>query len=296
MTYSEFKDTIVSRIKEYLPKKYSDAMVSFNPVLKNNGLILDALHIRLKDSNVTPNIYLNHFYEQFKDGRSLEDILLEIARMQIENEDISDIDIAAFTDFKNAAHRIKAKLINAAQNADYLSNKPHTIVAKDLVAVYYIEFASCESGTMSAVITKPILDAYGITVGELHQIALNNMSDDAFFTGMGDLLSEFGLPEHADHLEETMFVLSNTSRMNGAAMVLNNKAMDSVIDRIGKDFYALPSSIHEWILVPKRLDISVPELAKMVREINETNVAPHERLSNHVYTYDPAHHELRLAV
>lgn len=296
MTYNEFKCSIVSGIKEYLPNKYSDAMVSFNPVLKNNGLILDALHIHRKGSNVTPNIYLNSFYEQFEDGRSLDDILSDIARMQIENEDIPDIDTVAFTDFQRARSRIKARLVNADLNADFLADKPHTIVA-DLATVYVIEFSSCEGETMSATITQPILDSYGITVEELHQIALNNMTDDAYITSMSNLLSELGLTdESAVRPKETLFVLTNTSKTNGAAMVLNDRAMDDVIDRIGKDFFALPSSVHEWILVPCGAGIGVEELVRMVREVNASNVAPHERLSNHVYTYDPEQHQLKIAV
>lgn len=299
MTYDEFKDVITSRIKGYLPEKYSDASVSIKPVLKNNNLSLDALCIRLNGSNICPNIYLNNFFHQLEDGQSIEDILSEIAHMRIECGEVPDFDVSILTDFQRVRSRIKARLVNATQNADYLADKPHTVVA-DLAAVYFIEFASCGNGTMSAVITDSLLNTYGISVNELHKTAIDNLEKDACFTGMTDLFLELDLPEYLleaiASTEESMFVLSNASRINGAAMVLSRTAMDSVADKIGTDFYILPSSIHELILVPSRAGIDPKELEQMVREVNATKVAPHERLSDHVYTYDLTHHELRLAV
>ena len=43
-----------------------------------------------------------------------------------------------------------------------------------------------------------------------------------------------------------------------------------------EDFYILPSSIHEVILVPASAGISVAEMEKMVCEINETQVPEEE--------------------
>ena len=52
-----------------------------------------------------------------------------------------------------------------------------------------------------------------------------------------------------------------------------------------EDFYILPSSIHEVILVPASAGISVAEMEKMVCEINETQVPEEEILGSHVYRY-----------
>ncbi len=40
------------------------------------------------------------------------------------------------------------------------------------------------------------------------------------------------------------------------------------------------------ILVPERLEMSVPELQAMVQDINATQVSPEQRLSDYVYHYD----------
>lgn len=299
MTYTEFQEIIASRIKEYLPERYSDASVSITPVLKNNGLTLDALCIRLESSNICPNIYLNDFYQLLENGRTLEDILSEIANIRLEHEDCPDLDTAAITDFQRIKDKIKVKLINATLNADYLVDKPHTVVA-DLAAVYFLELASCDSGTMTTVITDALLERYGMSVDELNQIAISNLEKEPRFTSMTELILGLDLPEYLIEsvapTEESMFVLTNASRQNGSGMVLSCNAMDSVAEKIGTDFFILPSSIHELILVPSRAGMDSKELEQMVRTVNATKVAPHEFLSDHVYTYDFTHHELRLAV
>ena len=57
-------------------------------------------------------------------------------------------------------------------------------------------------------------------------------------------------------------------------------------DILEEDFYILPSSIHEVILVPASAGISVAEMEKMVCEINETQVEEEEVLSNRAYYYE----------
>lgn len=61
LNYEEFKDTIASKIKDYLPNEYSDTEVTINSFLKNNSVHLDGLIIREPGSNICPNIYLNQY-------------------------------------------------------------------------------------------------------------------------------------------------------------------------------------------------------------------------------------------
>lgn len=97
--YEEFKNTIVSKIKNYLPADYADATVSINSVLKNNSTKLDGLTIRREGESICPNIYLAQFYEDYIDGRALEDILPDIAKIRQKNSGPVDFDITAITDF-----------------------------------------------------------------------------------------------------------------------------------------------------------------------------------------------------
>jgi len=61
---------------------------------------------------------------------------------------------------------------------------------------------------------------------------------------------------------------------------------------LGSDFYLLPSSIHELILVPVGEDRDREHLEEMVKEINQTQVAMEEILSDTVYNYESIRDEL----
>ena len=298
MTYEEFKDTIVSRIKDYLPSEYTDSEVKIHTVLKNNSTKLDGLTIRRSESSICPNIYLNQFFSDYEDGRDIEDILSDIARVRQMHDAPADLDVSAITDFSRVKDKIAAKLINTEQNKEYLEDKPHTDIA-DLSAVYYIELGSDSSGTMSTVITSGLLSQYDITVEELHKIAVQNIGPKARFCSMFEILTELmndKLPSDAPGMTDDMiFVLSNSNKVNGASMLLCPTVMDMISEKVGKGFYLLPSSIHETLIVPDNPDMEVDSLASMVKEVNATEVSKEEQLSDHVYRYDYDNHSLVIA-
>ena len=296
--YEEFKNTIVSKIKNYLPADYADATVSINSVLKNNSTKLDGLTIRREGESICPNIYLAQFYEDYIDGRTLEDILSDIAKIRQKNSGPVDFDITAITDFDSVKDKISIKLINSEQNAEYLKGKPHSEFA-DLSAIYYIDLGTDECGSMTTVISDYLLSQYGVSVEELHQTAIRNMASNARFCTMLEVLSEImsdNVPADAFcAADDMMFVLSNKNKINGASMLLCPSVMDMIADKVGKDYYLLPSSIHETLIVPGRPDMEVGSLASMVCEVNATQVAKEEQLSNHVYRYDYDNHSLVIA-
>ena len=81
------------------------------------------------------------------------------------------------------------------------------------------------------------------------------------------------------------------AKVNGAAAILNDDVRQEIAEKVG-DFYMLPSSIHETLIIPKDAGMEFKELEQMVQEVNQTQVAPGERLSDHVYEYDAKEHEL----
>jgi len=89
-------------------------------------------------------------------------------------------------------------------------------------------------------------------------------------------------------ISEPMYVVSNTQRIYGAAVILYEGVLEAFAKKIGGDFYILPSSIHETLFIPANTGIEQEELLKMVREVNEKEVSPDEELSDHVYRYHQA--------
>lgn len=83
-----------------------------------------------------------------------------------------------------------------------------------------------------------------------------------------------------------MYVLGSKRLINGAVQMCSQQTLKKAAEVIGSDFWILPSSIHELILVPVySIEGDAQELAEMVRDINDTQLRPYEILSYHVYRY-----------
>jgi hypothetical protein len=82
-----------------------------------------------------------------------------------------------------------------------------------------------------------------------------------------------------------MYVLTNYKGINGASCLLYPEILDQIGDKLNADFYILPSSIHELILIIDDGKMNPISLREMVCEVNQTQVAADEVLSDQVYYY-----------
>ena len=246
--------------------------------------------MRNEDSNIAPNIYLENFFAQYQDGEDLGDILQHIADIRVNHEMEQGFDVSKITDFDQVKDHIICKLVNAEMNADYLADKPHTLV-EDLAVVYAVDLGGGEGGRMSAPITNNLME-------QESQIEFKTMRDVLVDMMFPDGIQEgdpraFMLPPEEEN--PSMYVLSNADKLNGAAALLDAKTMEDISEKLGGDFVVLPSSIHETIVLPLNEDMDRHTLEAMVQDVNAGQVAPEERLSDHVYMYDSQAKELVLA-
>ncbi len=310
MNYEEFKQQIVDEIKDYLPADFQSAKLELHEVTKNNDVKLDGLTIHREDSNISPSIYLNSFFEEYQNGRPMEDILDSIAAINVEHSQMKHFDVSMVTDLDKVKDKIMPRLVNAEDNEERLTGKPF-VQMEDLAVMYSVELSKGEDGVASIAVSDQLLSAWGITPEELHDVAMENfskvgnpvltdmrsvmvemMSKEMLQMGMSkeDAVSyvEAMIPEDA----MPMYVVTNDNKVNGANVILDQNFMDQVADTLGGDFFVLPSSIHECICIPKQEGMSYHEFENMVQDVNATQVAPEERLSGHVYEYDAKEHEL----
>ena len=118
------------------------------------------------------------------------------------------------------------------------------------------------------------------------QAAVRNTERAAIIGSMFEVLDGGGVP--VDQWEpdgEPMKVLTITGAVNGAGVLFCDAVLQKIRQKIG-DFYVLPSSVHEVIVVPVAYGIDRDELTEMVRAVNRDEVAPEDRLSDQVYLYD----------
>ena len=293
----EFVDYIKDHIREYLPPEYQDAVISTNKVTKNNDRALTGFTILQQGEQTAPTIYLEKFAEQLEKGQSLDSVMRQIAGIQTTYKNQVPMDVSILESYETVRPMLSIQMCDPEMNRAYLKDKPH-ISCGDLAAFYRIQIASDYEGTASVAITENLMQIWGITKDQLHKDAVQAESarNPVCFYDMNDVMSEIMFSEEPDNLfnrEEPlnsgatpMYVLTNQNKINGAGVLVQDGVLEKVGGLIGSNFYVLPSSIHEVLIVPDNGNLQMKELEDMVREVNSTQVAPEELLSDKVQYYD----------
>ena len=137
-------------------------------------------------------------------------------------------------------------------------------------------------------VTDAMAESWKVPKAELFKIALENTqnSNQVKFQSMNEAMDEiFSLNAEGD-FDTPMHILSNENNQYGATVALYPDVLKEISKQIGSDYYILPSSVQELIILRKKdCDITEKELRSMVREINQSIVSPEEILGNEVFEY-----------
>lgn len=289
MSYEEFKTWVSDEIRAWLPPEYADADVSIHRMEKL-GLTYDGLTVTRSGQRAAAAVNLTAFYGMYEDGKATGDIIHEMADIAVMQP--PQMEYSVFSDYEAAKDRLFIRVTNKEVNADVLADMPHKEV-EDLAITYHVLVNHDQSGIASAPITNDLLRHYGVTAEQLHEDAVANSQRmlPAQLDSMQNMLFGMMEPDAADTLRDepypgsTMLVLTNNVQLNGAAALFYPGMMDQAAERLGGNFIVLPSSTHEVIMVPAD-GADFRSLEQMVKDINRSQVAPEERLSDHVYHYD----------
>lgn len=305
-TYEQFKQKIQNLVQVQL---CDSSCVRITPVTKNNNIILDGLTILDPKWNTSPTIYLNHFYDDYLQGKDLTQITNQILDIYRTNRLDHNIDVSFFTDFEKAKDHIVYKIVNQKKNQPLLQEVPF-LPYLDLAIVFYCLVPSAECGNASILIRNPHVKAWDISIDTLYEHAcqntplllhydLQNMADVISDLFLADLSSELTDPDEilAEITDSSypMFVLSNQRKMNGAACILYQDLLKDFSAKLDSDLFILPSSVHEVILVPAKDLSSVSEFNQMVQDVNRTQVADEEILADHIYYFSRQLNEISIA-
>ena len=97
MEYREFLENVR---KEVESRYDSNVSVTLNHVMKNNGTELDGITIMEKDKNIAPTIYINSFYDRYREGVSLKAVVSEIIRIYNQNKNSININADYFENYE----------------------------------------------------------------------------------------------------------------------------------------------------------------------------------------------------
>ena len=301
MEIKAFAGKVQDVLKRELGSNYK---VEIKEVRKNNGVILHGLLIRPRSRNVVPTIYLDAFWEAYEQGMPFAVIIRRLIAVYREGMPDEDIDMEYFKAFEKVKGRICYRLINREENREMLEELPH-IEFLDLAICFYYAYQGKVLGEGSILINNSHVQMWKSSTAEL--LALAKLNTPRLYPcssySMQDILREIDetespwkKPEAEIELlpELPMRVLSNVKRTYGAVCMIYPGVLEKMAGECGQSFYILPSSVHEVIFLRDFVAGSESALRKMIMEINRTQVAPEEVLSDQLYYYDVLEKQIKI--
>lgn len=302
MTYEKFMELVKEQILSFLPEEYANAEVMIQEVTKNNDQKFQAVCMKRPADRIVPTIYLDGYYQMHQNGRDMDSILAALAKTHQESmaESAKWLSFHA-DDYESVKSRLYVTVLNRDNNQNYLRDVVHKdIPDTDITAVVKV---LCENrkeiGTASFLVKENMLEMWRISGEALYEQALKN-TEGLFKPEMFNVMAVLsGCDEEEAKSKElfpyAQYVLTNDAKTNGATVMLYPNLLQEIGEATRSNFFILPSSIHEVILLKDNGEMSAEELQRMVMTINRTQVAPEEVLSDEVYCYDYEQQKLTMA-
>lgn len=272
----ETKNLWEQEILDEMRKRYPNADVTIRTVQKIEG-DLRGITIRDKNSNIAPTMYL----DDYKYSGTITEICDKLEKVYKSSRVAKNVDLDWFSNFDIVKTKLRIKLVNYEKNKEYLADKPFVKIL-DLAAMFYIEVKNEQIENGSVTVLNNHMEYWKTSIDVMYANAC--MNEHAIIKDIVDVMYEMSGVKMPEALRGKQLVVSNEERTFGAGTFIAE--LDRLKRLYGK-FYVLPSSIHEVIVVPEgKNPFSKKELDEQVREVNKTEVAENEILSEHAYYFN----------
>lgn len=276
MNYTEFVNAMLREVRR---QSETEVKMELYTATKNNGTRRTGILFRQREINLAPTIYLEEFYEEYLHGKLVEELAESVWKVYEEIRIQKSYSCRKLFDYEAIKDKIVYKVIRKDTNQDMLAQVPYEPYL-DLAVVYYIRLVDTQFGAAAIQIRNEHLRYWGVSKEEIRETARKNTPQL--------------LPVTVQQIVPFMYMASNKEGNFGAAVMWYPCVWKAIRKLLGENFYILPSSVHEVILIPESFDMEPERMAEIVKEINQVGVEPEDVLSDTVYYYNSE--EIEIAV
>lgn len=296
MNKEEFYAMVEEKILEYLPEEYKDHTLRLDEVNKSGDVRLHGLSLIKGNNGTAPILYLEPFFEMHQMGWPAEELLQKIAEKYNEIvKNVPEINIPDMA-FESIKDNLRVRLVYNRTNYNYLAEHVYKDVGCGYCLVVYADLSDKLFDGAVINIRKDMLNKFDLNEGELIKSAMEGSVKNcpARLTYLSD---EMDAMMHGTSSEDILktekrmpskgpMVLTTEDRFGGAATLFYPGVADHIAKILDWDYFILPSSVHEMIIIPSDGTVSAKELALMVKTVNANEVSKEEQLGNRVLFYD----------
>lgn len=274
-------ETFVKEMEKSLNRlKPEGTSITFKRVAKNNRQGLHAVILEVQDFAAAPTFYLEDLFPAYGNGVSAEKLAKSLLDFALKNKEVPFDQNFDIEDYGTAKERFGLCVLGIERNKEYLSDKVYE--RHEDLALIPVIFTENGKTIGHIKVRKAFLESWGVTGEEVLREAKENSPKllPLTFKQLGD--------DNMDSIAgpgPELFVISNTYYAGGAAVAFYPRVLECLAMTLGRDLYVLPSSVNEMIVVT---DVGQDPniLLSIVKEVNRTQLAPEDVLTDAVYYYD----------
>ncbi len=266
-----------------------DTQIMLREIQKNNGTRYKGLIVRREDRNIAPTIYMEPFLDMLQEGENIHVIAERILRVYQNCELKGSVDMDFFMDFGKVKDRIVYRLINRERNKELLQDIPY-IPFLDLAICFYYAFYSEELGDGMIMIHNSHMEMWNTNHQQLFKLA--GVNTKRLFPPMVIMLDTIVREMDGDMVDARwpdmpeLYVLTNHQKTQGAVALLDAELLENMGKKIKGNYYIIPSSIHEVILLKDQGREEGRSLHDMIVETNSSQLLEEDILSDYPYYYN----------
>ena len=287
MNIKEFTALAAEEVLKRL-REEGDAAVDVRPaeVMKMNDQMMFGLTFHTGE-DPAPTFYLNGVYELHLAGESMDCLMKQLVWAYRDGmADAPVPDEVPDMEFANAKARAGLRLVGMEYNKEYLKTVPFRDVGNGYALICDLQIDASDGGVFSTVVTNGLADDYGYDMDELFEAALENAwrSNSASLHPASRIMDFEEEPERIRD-KETCYVLTTNRERYGAAALFYPGTQAMIAHVLDEDYVAIPSSLHEFIIIRAGQVKDHEHLQRLVLEANSRIVCPEDVLSDTVLRY-----------
>lgn len=174
-------------------------------------------------------------------------------------------------DYDTIKRNLFMQAVCTEDNKEELKNIPHQKL-EDMSIIYRVFVEENDSGIVTAIISNEFLDVVGISKYELFRDAQKSQQDKVVICRLSP--------------EDPMYIATNIWGILGSGVIAQPDFFESAADIFESNYFIIPSSVHEILLLIDDGKVDYKDLMHLVRGVNDDLLRPEQRLTYNVYHYD----------
>lgn len=296
MTRKEFYQSVYEKMVDRLADCYKKEEITLENAYLDDGRQVMMLMFVKEGSLYAPGFNLDEYYEQYLIQIPMEEYLFDIEKSARSHASFvansGDYKMDSFEDVSDKI-RIRLRPAGSAQPSDGF----HTVDYGLFTAQFKAEFKGENQNSLLIPIHEKLFRRWGISDEDLLDAAFEKqLRDGVILSPLDEAKIDEGFqlkknywktpPEKDEAREAGLLVLTNPNQYWGASLILNPDVMEGIYRILGVNFYILPSSVHEVMILADNGNYDADKLSALIESINESEVTRQDVLADEVFYYD----------